>query len=72
MGKYVIVKDSKKGIASEYFCWGCGQLRLSLIDDKTSCANCGSDDIERGIPGTLNKTELKREFQQRNYDDERP
>lgn len=43
----------------EYFCRSCKQLRLSFKQlDK--CGNCGSGDIVKGIPGTLDKDALLR------------
>jgi len=46
---------------SEYFCYSCGQLRLDLRGSKC-CGNCGSVDLRRGDPGTLDKEALKKEF----------
>ena len=45
----------------EYFCNGCGQMRLSFVDID-SCGNCGSGMIIKGDPGTLDKDELKRVY----------
>ncbi len=50
--------------ATEYFCFTCGQLRLSLNDDKTRCGNCGSVDLETGSVGELDKETLKREYEE--------
>lgn len=47
---------------TEYFCNNCGQLRLSLIADKTKCHNCNSSDIVKGDMGSLNKDKLKEGF----------
>jgi ribosomal protein L37AE/L43A len=41
----------------EYFCWNCGQLRLSFTELWT-CGNCGSIDIKKGDVGSLNKAKL--------------
>lgn len=41
----------------EYFCWNCGQLRLSFKELWT-CGNCGSLDIKKGAIGSLNKVKL--------------
>ena len=38
----------------EYRCDGCGQLRLSFVVTDT-CAHCGSDEITKGKPGTLER-----------------
>lgn len=45
----------------EYFCFECGQLRLSFVDINT-CGNCGSNQIRKATVGTLNKEKLKNEF----------
>lgn len=38
----------------EYRCHGCDQLRLFVSDEKpTMCANCASENITVGRPGTL-------------------
>lgn len=41
----------------EYYCWNCGQLRLSFKELWT-CGNCGSIEILKGGIGTLNKFKL--------------
>jgi DNA-directed RNA polymerase subunit RPC12/RpoP len=41
----------------EYFCWHCGQLRLAF-KELWACGNCGSIDILKGVPGTLDKAKL--------------
>lgn len=47
----------------EYFCNGCGQLRLFVVGEKkrsfNGCGNCGSLDVVKGQPGELDKIELK-------------
>lgn len=48
----------------EYFCWHCGQLRLSFKELWT-CGNCGSLDILKGAVGTLNKAKLLRQRRDR-------
>lgn len=46
----------------EYFCSGCGQMRLSFVaTDK--CFNCGSDKIRKGLPGELDKEKLTKEWE---------
>lgn len=47
------------GPASECFCYDCGQLRLSLIADKSKCYGCGSTNIKTGKVGELDKQFLK-------------
>lgn len=48
------------GEAWEYFCNGCGQLRLCYNpnDEHSRCANCTSADLVRGKPGDLDKAAL--------------
>jgi DNA-directed RNA polymerase subunit RPC12/RpoP len=58
--KIKIIKSSKQGSPSEYFCKNCLQLRLSLTDEKSKCGNCGSTRIIKGEVGTLNKANLIR------------
>ena len=41
----------------EYFCWNCGELRLSF-KDRWTCGDCGSIDIKKGSPGSLNRAKL--------------
>lgn len=43
-----------RGSAWEYFCHGCGQLRLWLRGDEqpSACTHCGSDHIECERPGS--------------------
>ena len=60
--KMDISREGKAGEASEYFCFQCGQLRLSLISDKTKCMRCGSMDIVKGKCGELDKQKLKDDF----------
>ena len=52
-------KHSK--IEYEYFCFECGQLRLSFVDNNY-CGNCGSEQIRKAAIGTLDKEKLKNEF----------
>lgn len=47
------------GPITEYFCNGCGQLRLSLRKDKETCGNCGSDLVQHAPVNTLDKAKLK-------------
>ncbi len=42
-------------IPTEYWCHDCKQLRLSLIEDKSKCGNCGSTNIITGQVGSLDK-----------------
>ena len=46
----------------EYFCNGCGQLRLALWHRPKRCMHCGSEDINIAAAGTLDKEKLKDEF----------
>ncbi|HDZ15190.1 hypothetical protein LCGC14_2036110 [marine sediment metagenome] len=46
--------------AYEYFCYNCGQLRLSIGVTSESCSNCGSLHILKGEPGKLDKKFLKK------------
>ena len=57
MEETLIVIDAEPKF--EYFCWNCGQLRLSFKELWT-CGNCGSLEILKGVPGTLNKAKLMR------------
>lgn len=54
--------------AREYFCHGCGHLRLSLRRVNDFCGNCGGSDLTWGTPGELNKEQLKQEFK-RGFDE---
>lgn len=56
---YVFPKDSSELV--EYFCFSCGQLRLSCNGVRTNCGNCGSKDIKHGKVGSLDKEALKRQ-----------
>ncbi len=58
----LVFRDGKAAKTEfEYFCFGCGQLRLSFVDIDT-CGNCGSKQIRKAAIGTLNKEKLKNEF----------
>ena len=46
----------------EYFCNGCGQLRLALKHRPTRCLNCMSTNLVVGAVGTLDKEKLKAAF----------
>ena len=46
------------GRTTEYLCFGCKQLRLSFVADKSKCMNCGSVDIIVGECGELDKEGL--------------
>ena len=56
----------KYGKPYEYFCKGCGQLRLSYRPNTHGCANCNSSDIVRGRKGKLDKGRLKANFALKN------
>ena len=45
----------------EYFCRGCGQLRLSISGYPKRCVSCGSTDLIKARPGVLDKAALKKE-----------
>jgi DNA-directed RNA polymerase subunit RPC12/RpoP len=60
--KMDISRDGKQGPATEYFCFRCRQLRLSLITDKTTCKNCGNRDLVVGPCGSLDKAALIRKM----------
>jgi len=60
--KMDINREGKSGKATEYFCFDCGQLRLSLISEKTKCKSCGSLNIITGECGELDKQKLKDDF----------
>lgn len=60
MTELYIVSPGQLDSATEYFCFSCGQLRLSFIADKSKCKNCGSKDVKHSKPGTLDKEVLKR------------
>jgi hypothetical protein len=47
----------------EYFCRNCLQLRLSYLIRTHKCANCQSTNIIRGKPGSLDKDQLKKQYQ---------
>ncbi len=57
-------KEYPSNTVTEYLCYSCKQLRLSLVIDKDNCHNCGSIDIVTGLPGELDKEILlkKREL----------
>jgi len=42
----------------EYFCYNCGQLRLSLCKKTVKCGNCNSPLIKTGAVNTLDKEKL--------------
>lgn len=46
----------------EYFCFGCGQLRLCCDPKLQGCKNCGAPFTHKGKPGELDGTRLKTEF----------
>ncbi len=57
----VIRKGKRAAAAYEYFCYACGQLRLSLVEADT-CGLCGSSNILKGKPGELDKEKLKADY----------
>lgn len=57
-----LLKPHKAGEPTDYFCMNCGQLRISLLLDKSKCGNCGSTDIVTGAFGTLDEIKLRREY----------
>lgn len=57
-----IMREGKSGPATEYFCLSCRQLRLSMIEDKTTCKFCGSTDLIIGPCGSLDKAALIRKL----------
>lgn len=47
----------------EYFCLGCGQLRLWAKEEKfKECGNCGYALCVVGKPGQLDRVELKKKY----------
>ncbi len=58
--------EMKYGKPYEYFCNGCGQIRLSYRPNTHDCANCNSSNIVRGRVGKLDKDKLKAEFVRNN------
>ena len=61
MSYFSFRKGKRVKIEYEYFCFGCGELRLSFVDENT-CGNCGSFKIRKAAIGTLDKEKLKKEF----------
>lgn len=47
----------------EYFCNGCGQLRLSIDDFDGICKHCGSTDVITGAVNSLDKEALKKGYE---------
>ena len=50
-------------IDCEYFCTNCYQLRLSYLKKTKKCKNCKSKAIIKGKQGSLNKDQLKKQYQ---------
>ena len=49
----------------EYFCWDCGQLKLSATGMPVyRCRNCGSTNLKVGQLVFLDKDQLKSEFRE--------
>lgn len=46
----------------EYFCFGCGRLRLCCDPKLEGCKNCGMPFTHKGKPGELDGKKLKAEF----------
>ena len=65
-----IVENGKHGPATEYFCYDCGQLRLTYTDKKSICMNCGSTNIVAGKVGELDKDALKKKYNDHNDHEE--
>jgi len=61
----IVKPNTKEGIKMkipyEYFCNGCGQLRLKL-NHTDNCGNCGSSNIVKGKMGKLDKDKLKKQW----------
>ena len=53
-------------IPFEYFCHKCGQLRLCLNPDRTTCENCESLISDTGKPGSLDDKKLKDQWRKDN------
>ncbi len=58
-----IVENGKSGPATEYFCFGCGHLRLTYVANNSICRNCGSKNIITGKIGELDKDVLKKQYE---------
>lgn len=48
----------------EYFCFGCGQLRLCLDVRLQGCKNCGTAFTHKGKPGELDGAQLKKQYRE--------
>jgi len=46
----------------EYFCYDCGQIRLSIEEFDSICKHCGSTNVIAGAVGSLDKEALKKGF----------
>ena len=46
----------------EYFCLGCGQLRLCCDPELKACKNCMTPFSHQGRPGELDGRKLKADF----------
>jgi hypothetical protein len=46
----------------EYFCFGCGQLRLCCDPKLKGCKNCGTPFTHKSKPGKLDGKKLKADF----------
>lgn len=56
------VENGKVGPPTEYFCFGCGHLRLTFVANNKICMNCESANILTGKVGELDKDKLKGKF----------
>jgi len=63
--KEIIITNEKP--TCEYFCNGCGQLRLSFDKDRDplKCGNCGSMKLVIGEIEGLDKDYLKRKWERK-------
>ena len=60
----VNIPSDHLGCSFEYFCNGCGQLRLSYVHNLKQCTQCTSRDLVIGRPGELDKDKLKKEYKE--------
>ncbi len=60
MTYFAFRKGKRTRIEYEYFCFSCGQLRLSFVEEDT-CGNCGSNQIRKAVVGALDKAACKKE-----------
>lgn len=66
----IIIRKSAAPVEEfEYFCFDCGQLRLSFANINT-CGNCESNQIRKATIGTLDKGKLKKDYISRKIDND--